>query len=215
MYEAPQRLSIYNLANNKVLKAQFNPEELEIDLKAVWSKVAIPGMSHPIRQFSHTDSAEFSFNLTFRVTTPSERATRESFNSFGLTETGRPIVPQGVGVPNTRVGSIPMPQQDTRFSIEDREYAENFLRSLTVPTGEGSIYEAAPPVALIVWPGYCTFEAHVDSVRIRHLRFNVNGSPTYTTAAVSVSDVHDLRFTSEDVMIQGFNLPRTPQFRSP
>lgn len=221
MDERPARLSLVNLGAPKgarpweqVLKAQFNPEELSIALKAVWSKVPVPGMSHPIRQFSHTDSAEWEFTLTFRVTTPSSAATEKSFQRAGFTDFATPPQRGGVGVPNARIGAIPMDQQDTRFSIEDRERAENFLRALTVPCGVGTIYEAAPPTVLVVWPGYCSFEAHVESVRIQHTRFNINGSPTFTTAAVSISDVHDMRFTSQDVMIQGFNSPRVPKPRS-
>jgi hypothetical protein len=47
------------------MEAQFNPTELEETIGVVWNEIAIPGLSHERRHYSHTKSAIFKFTLQF------------------------------------------------------------------------------------------------------------------------------------------------------
>lgn len=61
----PQRMSFTNLENLITLEAQFNPRELDEDLKVNWGELAVPGLSHKPQQYSGTDNHSFSFRLDF------------------------------------------------------------------------------------------------------------------------------------------------------
>lgn len=63
----PPKLSIVNLANAQVLEAQFNPTELDEQVSAVWSKLTVPGLSHTVKQFSHTEDVKVSFTAYWLV----------------------------------------------------------------------------------------------------------------------------------------------------
>ncbi len=63
----PERMSFSNLANATTLEAQFNPEELNEDLKAVWGEIPIAGLSHKPQNYEGTDNHVFSFKLQFAV----------------------------------------------------------------------------------------------------------------------------------------------------
>lgn len=65
MDETPDRLSIVNLANGEQLDAQFNPEELQETLGAVYARQAVPGLSHQVKQFVHTEDLVTTFTLYF------------------------------------------------------------------------------------------------------------------------------------------------------
>jgi Contractile injection system tube protein len=52
--------------------AQFNPTELELSVKAVYQQHIVPGMSHTVKQFSHTENMTFGLDLFFRVHDPLE-----------------------------------------------------------------------------------------------------------------------------------------------
>lgn len=69
MYVKPPRLFLIRLdePEEERLEAQFNPTEFEIALKAVYKDHAIPGMSHQLKQFSHTDNISLKFDLFFQV----------------------------------------------------------------------------------------------------------------------------------------------------
>lgn len=205
-YDAKVKVALVNLDDpdprTNRLQAQFNPSQLEIDLKAVWNKLVVPGMSHPVPQFSHTEETGFSFDLIFQVTTPT--ASNSSASDFEDARGGRNLVTVSA---NSRFRTIPAASA-THFTIQDRERAENFLRALTVPQGGGTVLTTRPPRVLLVWPSYMSCEGRIDSVKLVHTRFNSQGAPTFLTASIRMFDVHDLRFTSAEVLVSGFNTPR-------
>ncbi len=61
--DAPDRMSIVNLATGEQLDAQFNPEEIQESIGAVYAKQAVPGLSHQVKQFVHTEDLTVSFTL--------------------------------------------------------------------------------------------------------------------------------------------------------
>lgn len=68
----PPRLTLVSLDDNGIyentrLDAMFNPEELTMGIKAVYKDHAIPGMSHQLKQFSHTDNISLKFSIAFQV----------------------------------------------------------------------------------------------------------------------------------------------------
>lgn len=63
---APSMLLV-NLSNNVTLEPQFNPTEFEEKLGSVWSRQAIPGLSHQVKQFGNTVDVTYDFELFYRV----------------------------------------------------------------------------------------------------------------------------------------------------
>lgn len=63
------RMSIANLATADDVEMQYNPEEIEETIGAVYAKQVVPGLSHQILQFSHTENLAISFELSFDALT--------------------------------------------------------------------------------------------------------------------------------------------------
>lgn len=81
----PPRMTITRFDDpRQVLEAQFNPEELKEATGAEWSKLVVPGNSHPVKQFSHTAPNRFTFTLAFLAITggPEAVAYLKSARSF-------------------------------------------------------------------------------------------------------------------------------------
>lgn len=176
MYERPPRLILLNLETEEKLQAQFNPEQLALGIKAVYNKQVIPGMSHTLRQFSHTDDLTLQFDLAFRVT---------DYPAFG------PLM--GPAVPGAS------------FTLKDRLAAERFLLSLVVPRGGAEVIgRNSPPSVLVVWPHFLAFTAIVLDVQFRYTAFNVQGHPTEFSATLSIEEMRDIRYTSLDARQDGF-----------
>lgn len=56
---------ILDIVSLDQLDAQFNPTELEEDLKVDWARLDPPGFSHKPLQYVGTDNLQFSFDLLF------------------------------------------------------------------------------------------------------------------------------------------------------
>jgi hypothetical protein len=78
MFQRPPRLSIVNLDHEDApnsdpfvsfdrIDAQFNPEEFTLAISAVYKDQVIPGMSHSLKQFTHTKNLALTFDLHFHV----------------------------------------------------------------------------------------------------------------------------------------------------
>lgn len=59
----PARMSLVNLVSGEQLDAQFNPEELQETIGAVYAKQVVPGLSHQVKQFVHTEDLSIAFTL--------------------------------------------------------------------------------------------------------------------------------------------------------
>lgn len=91
MFDRPARLMLVNLdyeweeetedqaldqmilgSRSDRIEAQFNPEEFSLGIGAVYKDQTIPGMSHMVKQFSHTKNLSLSFELHWHVHAPLE-----------------------------------------------------------------------------------------------------------------------------------------------
>lgn len=59
----PPRMSITNVVTTDTLEAQYNPETLEETFGANYAKLTVPGLSHQVKHFVHTDDVPYSFEL--------------------------------------------------------------------------------------------------------------------------------------------------------
>jgi hypothetical protein len=173
------------------LEAQFNPPDLELAIKAVYKDQVVPGMSHPHKQFSHTDSLSTKLDLFFHAT--STTTLDQVATSPGETlEVGQRVSPR-------------MPP----FTIADRERVEGFLLGLVTPRGDTLQTRSGPPAVLVHWPNFLEFEAVVLDVSFRYSMFNQLGQPVQMNASVSFEEIRDLRYTSFAAQLEGFR--RTPR----
>lgn len=184
----PAKLRIYDIdlvapEGLQVLEAQFNPEQLELGIKAVWKKHEVPGMSHQHKQFSHTENISLTFDLYFRVHAPQQTQIAPLFEASTPEITDAFMKPIGERYPT--------------LTIAQREYAERFLLSLCVPRSEAYLTRNAPPRILVVWPNFLSFEAVAEEVKFRYTEFNARGMPVEFTASLTVEEIRDVRFTAE------------------
>jgi hypothetical protein len=185
---------------DRVLEVQFNPTQLEVGVKAIWNAQAIPGASHELLQFSHTSSMTVNVELYMRVTDQQTRGTREQLFDFAAE---RSLGIPGLADANQRARANANGQ--LHFTLEMRQRAERFLLSLVYPRGgQTNITRAAPPTVAVVWPGFLTFDAVVESLDFRYTRFNTTGQPVEVTVPVVFKELRDIRFTSFDALHQGF-----------
>jgi hypothetical protein len=63
--ETPDRMYLVDLKSNEILTAQFNPPELEEELKVEWVRLAPPGLSHKPLQYAGTENVGYQFELLF------------------------------------------------------------------------------------------------------------------------------------------------------
>jgi hypothetical protein len=193
MFERPPRLILTNLDTQQQLRAQFNPEELSLAIKPVYNKMVIPGMSHTLRQFSHTDDLTLSFELKFHV-----------------------IDPKGVSAARSDIfsaddafGEDAADGDTERFTIAQRVASENFILALAIPRGDGSVITRnAPPSVLVVWPNFLSFEAILVGADFKYTRFNAKGHPVEFTVGTQWEEFRDMRYTSGDALAWGFQRPR-------
>lgn len=68
MGKAPS-MQLVNLVTTKVMEAQFNPEEFTEQLGAVYAKLTVPGLSHQVKQFIHTEDVAIEFELYYHSNT--------------------------------------------------------------------------------------------------------------------------------------------------
>lgn len=91
----------------------------------------------------------------------------------------------------------------TEDEMQRRLEAESFILSLLYPRrGAGSIPQAAPPRALIVWANM-SLQCVVRSLTIKASRFNVWGETAEETFSLGLEEIHDGQIFSEDVIRQG------------
>lgn len=67
------------------MDAQFNPDKLSETISAVWADIAIPGLSHERRHYSHTKSVPFKFTLQFDALEYMQNANVDPFEYPGIT----------------------------------------------------------------------------------------------------------------------------------
>jgi hypothetical protein len=85
-------------------------------------------------------------------------------------------------------------------SEEQLQHHRRFLFSLAYPTGVADeVGSGGPPRALFVWPGMLALTCSIRSVNITHNRFNRLARSVEFRAQVQLSEIRDVRITSESV----------------
>lgn len=80
--DGPPKMEIWNVQESDYLSAQFNPRKLPEKLKAVWTKHAVPGMSHQVLLYSHTENHEFPLELLWAVRTDDDKKQLDHARKF-------------------------------------------------------------------------------------------------------------------------------------
>lgn len=64
-HQRPPPMVLVNMVTNEALEAQFNPAEFEEVLGANYARQTVPGLSHQVLQFVHTENTKYNFELFF------------------------------------------------------------------------------------------------------------------------------------------------------
>lgn len=67
-YSAPQRATLVNMALDQTLEAQFNPTELQETIGVNYARLVVPGLSHQVMQYVHTENVTYDFELFYDAT---------------------------------------------------------------------------------------------------------------------------------------------------
>lgn len=59
------RLHFVNMNTGKSFKIQFNPTEFEEATGANYARLTVPGLSHQVMQFTHTENRKFTMQMFF------------------------------------------------------------------------------------------------------------------------------------------------------
>lgn len=63
----PPKMTLTNLVSQVTLEAQYNPETFEEEIGANYSKLAVQGLSHQVKQFGYTEDNAFQISLDFEA----------------------------------------------------------------------------------------------------------------------------------------------------
>jgi len=94
--------------------------------------------------------------------------------------------------------------QDGKNQLAEMLYFRRFLLSLCYPRrGSADIIGGSPTRFLFLWPNFIALACTMQAMTIRHSRFDRDGNPTVSAAELSIQNISDVRFTSEDVINSG------------
>lgn len=145
--QKPLKMAITNLVTTDTIRPQYNPEIVKEELSAVWTSLAVPGLSHPRKQFIHTEAYTINLTLMFNAIGKSPEQQAENlyarrFIMAAMTpRAGAGSVATG-GAPRLLFvwpGMISITCNIAKASFEHRTF--NWLGPSTVFTAEVSIEE--------------------------------------------------------------------------
>ena len=61
------KVTFINMSTNEVLEAQFNPSTFDEDIAVNYAALTVPGLSHQVLQFIHTNNMKYGFELFFHA----------------------------------------------------------------------------------------------------------------------------------------------------
>lgn len=89
-------------------------------------------------------------------------------------------------------------------NVIDMREARKFLLSVCYSKkGAQNVRDGEATRVLFVWPKLFSLTCVVTNLKISHTSFNLEGDPTYSTAALSLEEIRDARLYSEDVRNDG------------
>lgn len=153
------------------LEFMLNPEQLHYSLSAEWARIAVPGLSHEVLQYSHSASSEISFDL--------EWSSQEAARRFLSQESGR-----------HRGFARPRLSDEENRAIRQRSQFEyfryhDFLAALTVPLDRGF----APSRVALIWPNFLRITAAVTKVEFTIQQWALDGSPMRFVASIDLVEM--------------------------
>ena len=165
----------------KYIEALFNPSVIEEHIGVKYGGQVVPGMSHTVLQYSHTENHEIDMDLRFLV----DSDLRYGFNAF-----------DDVGIGTNTPG--------TSKTLDTVLEARRFLMAMCYPrSNEHTVAGGAPSRVLVLWPGLLALVCVIKDVKFKHQQFNVHGQPVDMIADVKFVEIRDSRLTAERVAYQG------------
>ncbi len=141
----------------------INPDQLTYKTAAEWARIAVPGLSHEVLQYSHAKSDEVSFDLEWSALEAKRRIASPTADTTE-SETVRKFRRQS---------------RDLAFLYRD------FLRALTIPMERGR----APSRVTLVWPGFLHMTAAVTGVDFSFTQWSQFGEPMAFVAGVDMVEL--------------------------
>lgn len=142
----------------------FNPEQVTVAAGAEWARIAVPGLSHEVLQYSHSASDEMTFTLQWSALEAIRRL--------------RQAQAPGEQMRRATVRRLPVNNIDPFLKI--RELTESmpyiyrdFLKAFTVPVEAGK----APSRCLFIWPNMFSMIAVITDVDFTFTKFSTQGLP--------------------------------------
>lgn len=146
----------------RALEFMLNPDQLKYHMAAEWARIAVPGLSHEVLQYSHSASTEVSFDI--------EWSSQEAARRFRSQEQGRPQLP------TEEARAIRAHSRNEYFRYHE------FLGLLTVPIDRGF----APSRVALIWPNFMRMTAAVVDVDFTFQQWSVSGEPMRFVVALEL-----------------------------
>ena len=142
----------------------FNPDQVGLAAGAEWARIAVPGLSHEVLQYSHSMSDEMTFTLQWSAL----EAIRRLRNA------------QAPGEQMRRASVRRLPVNNIDPFLKIRELTESlpfvyrdFLKSFTVPVEAGR----APSRCMFIWPNMVSMIAVITDVDFSFTKISTQGLP--------------------------------------
>lgn len=148
----------------------FNPREVGITPNAVWAKLPIPGLSHEVLQYSHSESVPVTMTLQWSAL---ETIRRRRAGTKEL-DAGRN--------PNQR--PVDNPFSDMEHNQYEGFMYRDFLYAFSVPMSPGR----APSRCMIVWPNFLSIIGVISPIAFKFTKFAKSGWPMAFSASITLTE---------------------------
>lgn len=148
----------------------FNPVEVGLTANAVWAKLAIPGLSHEVLQYSHSESVPVTMSLQW-----------SALEAIRRRRAGRAAVGRGED-PNNR--PVENPFSDLNHHAHEAFMYRDFLYSFSVPMSPGR----SPSRCMIIWPNFLSIITVMSPIAFNFTQFAKSGWPMAFTASITLTE---------------------------
>lgn len=159
----------------------MNPDRIDFDMEAEWARIAVPGLSHEVLQYSHTRSNEISFELQWDKIEAGRRMK------------GEHLVRAVEGAPDAWTRKI------RKSSIDYGMYYKEFLYSLLQPVERGR----SPSRVTLIWPGVLHTRGVITSINFTFTKFGQPGGVMSFGARINMIELRRV-FVSRQGIIEYF-----------
>lgn len=155
----------------------MNPDKINFDLQAEWARIAVPGLSHEVLQYSHTKSNELSFELEWDSIEAQRRMK------------GEQLVREIEGAQDDWSRKI------RESSIHRGMYYKEFLYSLLQPVTRGR----APSRVTLIWPGVLHTRGVITNIKFVFTKFGQSGGVMSFRASVEMLELRRVFISRERI----------------